>query len=219
MNEDFSTIEYFILRDKNVIEMFNNWLSGKKQTASVDFSNENVLNRSYVAVRLTCLNKGRFEKFSLLYANKSHDTSANEEKEKNNLAIQKLVAEYKSEFLAKLNNKQENGNGNEIKKRSKNKRFDKFCLLINEEAFQKFEIELNDCNQHEKPIGFVTSNEFTLVKGKCTANAFILTKYLLEVLKTQSKNMKVDDKKESIVNFRAPNCNTLRQARINHFLN
>jgi len=218
-NTDFSSIEYFILRDKNVIEKFNTLFLSNKQITCDVFANEDSLNKSYAAVRLTCLNKGSFEKFSLLYACKPKDINKEKnetEKEKNKLAVQKLITEYQSEFLAKSNVLSEKqSNKQELKKRLKNKHFDKFQLLINEKAFHTFEMELNDSSQHNKPIGFVTTNEFTLVKGTCTANAFVLTKYFLDLLNSNSNNVQ----NRAIVNYKIPNCHILRQARINHFIN
>lgn len=90
-------------------------------------------------------------------------------------------------------------------------KFNKNEVLLNESTFLKYHSELIDSKTHKIPIGFVCTNGFTLINGKCGANAFINTKHILDLL--NDKN--VLDK--TLLSYKTPSANLFRTAKINQF--
>lgn len=206
----------FILRNKQLISkvinaVFNN--KGKKLTLDLSQDELNLVNSSYIGVRLTTIGKGKIDKYSLLYKYEQLSDSNQVKNELNNskLVLNKMVEDYKREFLAKIDDNDKNKSN--INKLVKHK-FNKCDMLVNEDKYLSYEIELNDSKDHKTPIGFVCNSGITLVNGKFSANGFILTKYIVDLI--NNKNEKTNSL--SLVNYKSPSaCGIFKTAKINQF--
>ena len=171
--------QFYILRDKRVLATISSLLFNRnKQQMNakclVDL-NTDELSLSYTVVKLTSVCKGSIDKFSLLYP---HSNEPLNDLEETKMCLNKLIGDYREEFLSKQDNETMK-NKSKINKLIKHK-FNKFDILTDENKFYEFESDLADCKEHRAPIGFVFTSGFSLANGKCTANALILTKYLIE---------------------------------------
>ena len=215
-SEEKEQKKYFIMRNKKVLFSFSNAFFNKNKQLkaySVSLSEREieVASQSYTAVRLVTVGRGTIDKFSLLYAaeKREHrideDTNANE-----TMVVNSLVKNYRAQVLAKLETSDKKVNINKLLK----SRFNKHDLLKEEKAFYKFNLDLIDSKEHRVPVGFVCNSGFTLVTGGCSANAFVLTKYLIETILRQNT---AHSSQRTKLLYKTPNSYLYRSARIVHF--
>ena len=212
---DLNNSCYFILRNKLFLtklidKIFNkNHKHAKQNCNLLNALNEaeiKNLDKSFVCVRLTPIDKGKIEKFSLLYNSTTNKQLKNELDDglHTKLVVEKLIENYKQDFLANLNEKD---------KRVKLKRkLNANNLLSNEEYFFNQQLELKDTSNHKIPIGIVCNSGFTLLNGKISANGLILTKYFLDSM-TENNNINL-----TRIDFKTPSSNIYKTAKINQIL-
>jgi hypothetical protein len=197
LNNDDS---FLILRDRQLINKLSSLLFKKNKQLKLNEtfnSNEiDLINKSFVCVRLVGQGKGKIEKFSLIY-NYSKSDQKPEQNQNEKQAICKLINNLRRE---KIKNISEQSN-NEIKKATLNKllklKFNKNELLMNEKAFETFQSELANKPGHRIPIGYVSESFFTLVNGKYSANAYISVKSLLDIIQLKQNST-------TLLHYRAP---------------
>jgi len=195
-----SSSTFFILRNKQFLNNLANTIFSKNKP-NKKLKNElfqclneeemNNLSKSFICVRILPTSKGKIEKFSLLYEPKVfNDSDFNQEKNHSQIAVNKLVANFRSEFLlsidAKTKSNARSAPQSKLNKLIKNK-FNKQNILMNEDNFEKYFIELNDSPLSRKPIGFVCNSSFTLVNGKFSANGFLLTQYVIDSIEKRER--------------------------------
>jgi len=184
----------------------------------------NLINNSYVGVRLVSVDKGTLEKFSLVYTRNLNRSIDNEEclklnKEFVNISIKKLVDESKKAHAGEVEAK-----NSSVSRPTLNKLiragFNRSNLLVDERVFLEHEINILGSEGHRTPVGFVQNNGFTLVSGKCNANAFVLTSAVVDLLRLKN-NLWKESKRyfdPTIVEYRTPSCGLMtKKARIKHF--
>lgn len=199
-------IKYFVLRNRRVISKLQDKLFHKKARLELTEKEVELLSKSFVAVRLVSSGKGSLEQYSLLYAE-----NKNEPKEKQRVVINKLIDEQKSQVVARLKSENKEKPATTINKLIR-ANFNKYSLLKDESFFLRYYLEIIQSENDNLPIGFISSNEYTLANGKCSANAFILTKYLVNGLDKRTGGIA-----PSIIFYQTPNCSSLlKSARIEH---
>ena len=211
---------FFILRNKQFLNKLANQVLSKKNQksdllSSLNVEEKNHLSKSFVCVRLLPFGKGKIDKFSLLYENAAlNKMDTNEEKSCSKLVMNKVIHSYRNRFLASLNEKPKASQNSENKSKINKLIRNKFCkenVLLNEENFQYYLHELNDSNANRRPVGFVCNSGFTLVNGKVSANGFLLTKFLLDLIE------KKDSVDLSIIEYKMPSSLLYNKAKINGF--
>jgi hypothetical protein len=178
-----SSSTFFILRNKQFLNNLANKIFSTKNKPNKKLKNElfqclneeemSNLSKSFICVRILPTSKGKIEKFSLLYEPKVFsDSDFSQEKNHSQIAVNKLVANYRSEFLLSIDEKTKS-NARSVPQSKLNKliknKFNKQNILMNEDNFEKNFIELNDSPLSRKPVGFVCNSSFTLVNGKFSA--------------------------------------------------
>lgn len=160
-----------------------------------------IIENSYINVRLTSYGRGTIDKNSQIYLLNENDLNL-----KN---IEKLedVIEFKS--FKKL---VKNIKHNEIKKISDVEN-DELKYLANESDFEKYQIEINKNLLKRKLIGFVNNSKLTLVNGKFSANAAIMTKYIIEII---LKQQYFNNKFKYFVLYRTPTSIKYKLAKLNY---
>lgn len=95
--------KFFILRNKKILLKLSNGLFCKnrqlKQNLSFEQNEIDVLEKSFIGVRLTSVGKGNIDQFSLLYGLVKGD---GKEDENSILVLNKIMQEYKSDFVVNL---------------------------------------------------------------------------------------------------------------------
>ena len=216
-----SSSTFFIIRNKQFLNKLSNIIYSSKQNKKqkIDLfqslSEEEIknLSKSFVCVRLIPVGKGKMEKFSLLFESKKlNENDLNLEKNHSKITVNKMVANFRSEFLLSIDDKSKPTASltqpkSKLNKLIKNK-FNKQNILINEENFEKYFIELSDSSFSRKPIGFVCDSSFTLVNGKFSANGFILTQFLIDSIE------KRENSDLSAVDYKTTSSNLYNHAKI-----
>jgi hypothetical protein len=200
-NEDKS---YFILRNMKLLTKLKNYFynfNNKKIVSEVIFAElrncvdnfDEILERSYINVRLTAFEKGTVASYSQIYALNDTDLNMKELKIDENIdlkSFKKAIKDSQEKFVDK----------NEL------------YSLIDENSFQTFQDEMNKTSSR-KLVGFVINSKFTLVNGQCSANATITTKSIIEMILKQQNNAKF----RNIVFYRTPTSLQYSLAKINYF--
>lgn len=206
-----NTGEFFILRNRRLISKLETLLFNKNRQLKLnDQFNDaelDMIEKSFVGVRLSSFGKGDIEKFSHIYEENTEDTKTNQDEECVNTSVHKLITESKSQILETTENSVP------INKLLRAK-FNKQSLLLNDDSFFKHELNMIGSEGYRRPIGFAQTSSFSLVSGKCAANAFVLTKSILKMAKRQAV---FDGKKRRdgiIISYRTPSSNSLRKAKI-----
>jgi hypothetical protein len=195
-----SSTSFFINRNKQFLNSLALKIFGKNKQSKqqkIDLfrclSEEEIknLSKSFICVRMIPLGKGKIEKFSLLYeAKKIKDNDYDLEKKHSNMTINKMVCNFRNEFLKLIDQKSSEHASSTLPKSQLNKliknKFNKQKLLINEAYFEKYFVELSDSPFSRKPIGFVCNSGFTLANGKFGANGFILTQFLVDSIEKKA---------------------------------
>lgn len=162
-----------------------------------------MIKNSYVGVRLASQTKGTIEKFSLIFIENLDPKIIKKSKEFVNISINKLIDDSKQVHMSSSEKNKSKPTLNKLLR----VKFNKFNLLVNEQAFWDHEVNMRGCKGHQTPVGFVQNSGFTLVNGRCSANAFVLTTSILELIEA----------KKNVVAYRTPSCSVIREARIKHF--
>ncbi len=184
-----------------------------------EFSDEelNLINSSYIGVRLISVDKGTLERFSLIYARTSEKSAVN--KEYINISIRKLIDDSKKTHAAQVEASNPSVTQPTLNKLIRTG-FNKSSLLVDEKTFLEHEMNLHGSEGNRTPIGFVQNNGFTLVSGKCGGNAFVVTSAIIELIQYKSRMWKESKKRfdPTIVEYRTPSCGLMiKKARIKHF--
>jgi hypothetical protein len=220
-NVRIEKINYFILRDRQIISKLNDLFSNRnKQQIFRRFNellkdlNEDIFNQSYVGVRLVASGGGKFENNSLLYSlgQKQEEKSQNIQRS----AISQLIKVHRTEAIKKLRENNDTNLNESISNLNKLLRtnFNKYDLLRDESAFETYHIETTKKANLNAPIGFIKTSGYTLFKGKCSANGFILFKSIIELVKSaKSKNSTNFNR----ILFKTPSGVLFRQAKIENF--
>lgn len=217
-----SSTPFFINRNKQflnslALKIFGKNKQSKQQKIDLfqSLSEEEIknLSKSFICVRMLPVGKGKIEKFSLLYeAKQIKDNDYDLEKKHSNMTMNKMVSNFRNEFLKSIDEKSnEHASGtlpkSQLNKLIKNK-FNKQKLLINEANFEKYFVELSDSPFSRKPIGFVCNSGFTLVNGKFSANGFVLTQFLIDSIEKKA------DCDLSAVDYKTPSSVLYNHAKI-----
>ncbi|CAF0708528.1 unnamed protein product [Brachionus calyciflorus] len=216
---DLENQKFYILRNKKILLKLSGMLFNKNKQLklSLDLNEDEIkkLELSYIGVRLESIGRGTLDQFSILYDYFDLKDQKEELDENDSellhlrLVSNKLIDEYREEFIQKSDLKQDDLKSFNKLLRSK---FNKFEMLKDEKWFIKHSFEYRDSKFYKQPIGFICSNGFSLVSGKCSANGFILTKHLLNLIQNTDKKMK-----NIQVNYKEPNSPIYRTAKINQF--
>lgn len=205
--------QYYILRDKKVLSKINTALFNRNKQLKLNFISDEFVrfHDSFIGIRLEAIGRGNLDTFSLLYD--YFEIESDKDKKKRELfhlrlVSNKIIDEYKLEFINKLDSKNDQITLNKLL-RSK---FNKFEILKDENWFFKHQMEFKDSNFYKSPIGFVCSSGFSLVNGKCSANGFILTKYVLNLIDRKYKQNKFE---KNLLNYKEPNSSMFKTAKIN----
>jgi hypothetical protein len=197
---------HFILRERKILLQLQASLLDKRQRIVLTNDELMLTKGSYVGVRLIAVEKGSIRDFSLLYS--SNKSSLN--KKLKDQILNRILNKRRSSEIAKIKSECSNQNLSPslTLRRLLKYKFDKTKLLLegsDESLFFEFEMEMkrND-NEHQLPIGFVTTSSFSLVNGMSCANGFILTSNLIDII----------NNKNSIINYKIPINNTLKQCKI-----
>ena len=246
--DKLDSIGYFVLRNRPLLAQISTALfnhNKQRQLSNVCLS-EDELHKSFTAVRLVATGKGSIDKFSLLYL--SQDTqcvSQQKLQQVNHLAIEKLVANYKKEVIARWDKEnpeavKTNPTASESEKAKVKKitpmnklirsKFNKNALLADESKFNEFCVDMLDCSEWPKAVGVVTTGGFSLLNGKPAANALIMTKHLMRMIDNKRSQQQPHKKKQSgsmndstAVYYRTPSSmpgsHFYKHARIAHIYN
>jgi hypothetical protein len=222
-------IDFYILRSRTVLNAIRDLFFSKKKDAKIPKLNFNEsemrsLLNSYVGVRLFSVGKGTIDKFSLLYdtfgQTKSGEVTSikealNEENVFNSerFVVNKLINCYRKQAVGELESSGKVTAGANINKLLR-RNFNKNELLKNEASFFEMNQELLDSLKYRVPVGFVSNGGYTLVAGGCAANAFILTKHLIDLL---SGDRDLDYNQRTTVSYKTPSADLIRHARITGF--
>ena len=102
--DKLDSIGYFVLRNRSLLAQISTALfnhNKQRQLPNVCPS-EDELHKSFTAVRLVATGKGSIDKFSLLYLSQDTECISQQKLQQlNHLAIEKLVANFKKEVIAK----------------------------------------------------------------------------------------------------------------------
>ena len=136
-----------------------------------------------------------------------------------NISIKKIVSDSKLKYQSSIKDNAPSTTAKPSLNKLLRAKYNKYQLLIDDKAFLEHEINLFDSKKHKMPIGFVQTSGFTLTNGKCSANAFVLTKSIIEMIKLKlfSKQSKCKLYDPSLVTYRSPSSDCLRKAKIVHF--
>jgi hypothetical protein len=226
LNAKIEQIDYFILRDRQIISKLNDLVSNRnKQQLFKRFNellkdkdlNKDMFNQSYVGVRLLVNGDGKFENYSLLYAPGGKKQKSKNDHTQQSAIINELVRARRAHVLNKLKEKKDTIQNESISNVNKLLRanFNKYDILKDESAFEIYQTHASKKANVSVPIGFVKTAGYTLVKGKCTANGFILFKSLIELI--SSSKSSTNSTNFNIILFKTPSGELFRQARIEKF--
>lgn len=211
------------LRSRRLLFKLNEWLFAKNRQMKLNLGQElsaqeiELIENSYVQVRLGQNQRGCIEKFSLLFASDAVKDEASLAAKKT--SQQRILCELINQHRAKV--LQDNGidlkratkSDKEQHKVSLNKlirsKYNKHELLQDESAFLRFHEKLRAAESgpaYQAPIGFVVSSGFTLSNGKYSATGFVLGKHLLAQIKTKFASPPPAQERSSRLFYRAPNC-------------
>lgn len=209
--------KFYILRDKKILSKINTAMFNRNKQLKLNFSLDELENfqDSFISIRLEAVSRGNLDTFSLLYDYfKIENDREKEEKELFHLRLvsDKIVDEYKQDFIKKLGANNDQITLNKLL-RSK---FVKFEILKDENWFFRHQMEFRDSEFYKTPIGFICSSGFSLVNGKCSANGFILTKYVLDKIDQKYKQNNFD---KILLNYKEPNSSLFKTAKINQIFN
>ena len=202
------TGEFFILRNQRLITKLERLLFNKNHQLKLNDQlsdiEMNIIENSFVGIRLSSFGKGDIENFSHIY--EEVDKEGNEDKDCLHNSIHELITESKDKIFKTT----------EISvpiNKLLRAKFNKQSLLLNDDSFLKHELNMIGSNYNKIPIGFVQTSSFSLVSGKCAANAFVLTKSILNMAK---KRVAVSGKKNNavLISYRSPSSSMLRKAKI-----
>lgn len=204
--------EFFVLRNRHLLNKLSKLCFNKNKQLKLDktFTQDelDMMKKSYIPMRLIGHEKGKIEKFSLLY--KYSDKKQVEQDEKEKKLIANLISDYRREVMEKLSDKEKENKPATLNKLIKAK-FNKYELLRREETFERFTRESNKAGLVNKPVGFVYSSGFSLVNGKYNANAFVLAKHFVDCIQECNQNL-------NLINYKAINSsNFFRTAKIINF--
>ena len=206
---------YFILRNKQIIskiidKIFNNTNKNKQNSLFHGLNEKEIkeLDASYVCVRLIPVDKGKIEKYSLLYFS-SNTSEQNYEIENLNSKreVEKLVKIYKNELLSltEVKTRESTSTSNKLIQ-------DKNNFLLNEVNFHNHQLGLAGISSYKKPIGFVCTSGFSLANGQYSANGFILTKILINLINNETNSN--NHANLTRIDYRTPSANIYKQAKI-----
>jgi hypothetical protein len=217
---------FYILRNKRILMTMSNLFFNKNKQAklaklNLNQTEINSLMNSYTAVRLTTIGKGTIDTFSWLYdksnvkpnsttrtVDSNNDTTFNNAR----FVINNIINHHRSQVLANLESSGKVTAGSNINKLLRGN-FNKHDLLKSETSFFELNKELLDSKTHRMPIGFVSHGGYTLVNGGISANAYILTKYLLNLVDSKET---LDYNQRTSITYKTPNSSQLRNAKIIH---
>lgn len=151
----------------------------------------------------------------ILMGNVNSDKNTMVKDDLRNLSIRKIISDSKLQHQ-NLIKEAEPVSKTEATKPTLNKllrsKYNKHKLLLDDRAFLEHEFNMLDSKQHRMPIGFVQNSGFTLTNGKCSANAFVLAKSILDMIELKSKSYD-----PTLVSYKSPSSECLRQAKVVHF--
>lgn len=228
-NQSFeNNLSYFVLRNRIVLTKLSKWFFNRNKQEKFHLEKEfnqnelELIEQSFLSIRLSVEGTGRSEKFSLIYLDKKRD-----ELDLKN-ALQGLLDDNRKAKLKEKEidldklNKPSAKNQEEHKAMRKSldqlikADYDKKDLLTNEEAFFGFMSKL-DATSNGKPIGFITNGMFSLRAGRFMSNAFILSKCILDKI-IQSNGQHETKTKNKTFYFRSPNSKDFKSASIDEIL-
>ncbi len=147
-----------------------------------------LVEKSFIYVRLLGVEKGNMESFSLIY---SYSAKKERKDDHAKSIIGKIINDHRQEVVNEINEENQQG----IKKLTFNRllksKYNKYNLLVREKSFEKYETEKQNQKDIQTPIGFICRSNFTLSNGKFSGNGFILTKCLINMIKSEQKSNKV----------------------------
>ena len=198
--------KFFVLRNFKFLTKLKNYFYNTNNQKKIDKDKiladlrstvanfDEVLNHSFINVRLAAFERGTVATFSQIYALKNSDTT---------IADKNLDLSVFQRVLNSVKKKNEKEVQTENKVPTE---------LIDEKLFNLYHDELNKTENHQL-IGFVINSKFSLVNGQCSANASIKTNMLVEMI----FNQQTSEKLKNTVLYRTPTSVKYNLAKINHF--
>ena len=210
--------ELYILRNVQLIRKLDTLFFNKNKQLKLNssFTEKELeqIGQSYLGIRLVNFGQGNIERFALVYK------PGGELQPKNSTvqnSINKLVSKSKLEVLNEISNENAKSIGSPSFKPTLNKllrrKFNKSNLLIEQTAYEEHETCLLQLDGHQLPIGFVLNSGLTLLNGRCSSNAFVLTKSIYDLIQNKS-TIKQDP---YLVNYKSHSSNMFKKAKITSF--
>jgi len=179
---DIHDTNFYILRNRQLLNKISSLISNrsKQQDAnSLSESELELLEKSFINVRLLGEGKGNMESFSLIYCYSSKKEFKNSENAKT--LIGKIINDFRQEEVKAIHGEIQQGKKNITLNRLLKSRYNKHNLLVRESSFEKYETEIQSQKESQKPIGFIYKSSFTLSNGKISGNGYILAKCLIKM--------------------------------------